>query len=191
MKARQLAVAGAFEFTPESYGDSRGSFTSPFQEPAFVEATGHTFSVAQTNSSRSARNVVRGIHFTKTPPGQEKYVYCPKGRVLDLVLDIRVGSPTFGVWDAVELDEDSPRAVYFPVGVGHAFFVLAEGSVMSYMVSSSYVPEWELSVNPLDPALDLPWGTGDELIVSDRDRVAPTLAEARESGLLPVYADCL
>ncbi|TDV38580.1 dTDP-4-dehydrorhamnose 3,5-epimerase family protein [Actinophytocola oryzae] len=191
MKARRLAVEGAFEFTPDVHCDNRGHFASPFQEPAFVEATGHTFTVAQTNHSKSARDVVRGVHFTTTPPGQAKYVYCPKGRVRDLVLDVRVGSPTFGVWDVVELDEDSLRAVYFPLGVGHAFHVIEDGSVMAYMVSTGYVPAREISINPFDPALDLPWPIGADLVVSDRDRVAPTLAQAREKGLLPVYSDCV
>ncbi|GAB3466546.1 dTDP-4-dehydrorhamnose 3,5-epimerase family protein [Actinophytocola sediminis] len=191
MRARELAVTGAFEFTPGIHHDSRGAFVSPFQEEAFVAATGHRFTVAQTNHSRSARGVVRGVHFTTTPPGQDKYVYCPRGRVLDLVLDIRVGSPTFGVWDVVELDEESLRAVYFPVGVGHAFYAVEPGSIMSYMVSSTYVPERELSINPLDPALELPWPTDVDPLVSDRDSAAPTFAEARERGLLPAYADCV
>lgn len=191
MKIRRLAVAGAIEFTPDIHRDNRGLFVSPFQEPAFIEATGHKFTVAQTNHSRSAANVVRGVHFTTTPPGQSKYVYCPKGRARDFVVDFRVGSPTFGAWDVVELDEDSLRAVYFPVGVGHAFHVIEDGSVMAYMVSSSYVAERELAVSPMDPALGLPWLGAAEVVLSDRDRAAPTLAELREQGLLPRYADCL
>ena len=135
--------------------------------------------------------MVRGIHFTATPPGQAKYVYCPKGRVRDLVLDIRVGSPTFGAWDVVELDERSLRAVYLPLGVGHGFHVLDADSVMAYMVSTAYVAEREIALNPFDPALGLPWSDDGALVVSDRDRVAPTLAELREQGLLPDYADCL
>ena len=97
MKVRELAVAGALEFTPNVFPDERGYFLSPFQGPAFSEATGNThFPVAQTNHSRSKRGVVRGVHYTLTPPGCAKYVYCPKGSALDIVVDIRVGSPTFG-----------------------------------------------------------------------------------------------
>ncbi|WP_410873272.1 dTDP-4-dehydrorhamnose 3,5-epimerase family protein [Nocardia sp. A7] len=191
MKARRLAVEGAIEFTPQVHRDNRGLFVSPFQEAEFLAATGHSFTVAQTNHSRSAHDVIRGVHFTSTPPGQAKYVYCPKGRVRDLVLDIRVGSPTFGAWDVVELDEDSLRAVYFPIGVGHAFHVLEQDSVMAYMVSTSYVAEREIAINPYDPALGLPWPDSADVVVSERDLVAPTLAELQDRGLLPVYAECL
>lgn len=192
MKARQLAVEGAFEFTPQVFPDQRGLFVSPFQEAAFIAARQRPlFPVAQTNHSRSARGVVRGIHFTVTPPGTAKYVYCPRGEALDIVIDIRVGSPTFGQWDAVRLDQRDFRAMYFPVGVGHAFVALADDTVMSYMLSGSYVAENELALSVLDPELGLPIPTDVEPILSDRDRIAPTLAQARADGLLPDYRDCV
>lgn len=192
MHARKLAVEGALEFTPRVFDDERGQFVSPFQEPAFVAATGRPlFPVAQTNHSRSRRGVVRGVHFTVTPPGTAKYVYCPQGAALDIVVDIRVGSPTYGRWDAVRLDPESFRALYFPVGVGHAFVALTDDTVMSYLLSSSYVASNELAVSALDPALGLPVPDDVEPILSDRDRVAPTLAEAAAAGLLPRYDQCL
>jgi 5-epimerase len=191
MQTRKMAVAGAFEFTPVAYGDHRGVFVSPMQEAPFVAAVGHRFVAAQTNHSHSARGVLRGVHFTATPPGQEKYVYCARGRALDVMVDIRLDSPTFLQWDAVELDATSFRAVYAPLGVGHAFFALEDDTVMSYLVSTAYRPELEHAVHPLDPALGLPWPTDIEPVLSDRDRVAPTLAEARERGMLPRYVDCL
>lgn len=186
MKYRELAVKGAFEFTPTAFPDERGLFVSPFQEPAFKEAVGTSFTVAQTNHSRSQRGVIRGVHYTAAP-GQSKYVYCPKGRALDIVVDLRVGSPTFGVHDIVEVDQDSFRAVYFPVGLGHAFVALENDTVMSYMVSSSYDPARELAVHPLDPVLDIQWPTDCEPIISERDKAAPTFDEAREKGVLPLY----
>jgi len=130
------------------------------------------------------------VHFTTTPPGTAKYVYCPRGRALDIVVDIRTGSPTFGRWDTVTLDQEHFRAMYLPVGVGHAFVALEDETVMSYLLTSSYVAEFEMSVSVLDPALGLPIPGDLEPIRSDRDRRAPTLAEAGESGILPEYTAC-
>ncbi|KIX79171.1 dTDP-4-dehydrorhamnose 3,5-epimerase family protein [Streptomyces sp. JL4002] len=191
MKARKLAVEGALEFTPSVFPDDRGRFLSPFQEEAFTAAHGAPlFRVAQTNHSVSRRDVVRGVHFTATPPGTAKYVYCARGKALDIVVDIRVGSPTFGQWDAVLMDQQDHRATYFPVGVGHAFVALEDDTVMSYMLSESYVALHELSLSVLDPALGLPLPADTELVLSDRDRAAPTLAEAQKQGLLPDYERC-
>ncbi|MEV6425153.1 dTDP-4-dehydrorhamnose 3,5-epimerase family protein [Streptomyces sp. NPDC051662] len=191
MEIRELAVEGAVEFTPRVFPDERGLFVSPFQEAAFEKAVGHRlFRAAQTNHSRSRRGVVRGVHFTVTPPGTAKYVYCAQGAALDIVVDIRVGSPTYGQWDAVLLDPVDFRAMYFPVGVGHAFVALADDTVMSYMLTSGYVAENELALSAFDPALGLPIPAGIDPVVSERDMAAPTLAEARAAGLLPDYATC-
>ncbi|WP_026120727.1 dTDP-4-dehydrorhamnose 3,5-epimerase family protein [Nocardiopsis potens] len=191
MSARALEVEGAFEFTPKAFPDERGVFVAPFQEPAFTEAVGGPlFPVAQSNHSRSKRGVVRGVHFTATPPGTAKYVYCPRGRAIDIVVDIRTGSPTFGRWDSVLLDQDGFRAMYLPVGVGHAFIALEDDTVMSYLLSGSYVAENELAVSPLDPGLGLPIPEDVAPVLSARDRAAPTLAEAEARGLLPSYARC-
>ncbi|GLZ36484.1 dTDP-4-dehydrorhamnose 3,5-epimerase family protein [Actinokineospora sp. NBRC 105648] len=187
MQFRNLKVDGAVEFTPRVFPDDRGLFLSPFQESAFLAATGHRlFPVAQTNHSRSRRDVVRGVHFTLTRPGSSKYVYCARGKAIDIVVDLRVGSPTFGAWDSVLLDQDDFRAMYFPVGCGHAFVALEDDTVMSYMVSSAYVPEHELALLVTDPALGLP--VPENAIISERDLVAPRLADAMD--LLPRYELC-
>ncbi|MGW6445903.1 dTDP-4-dehydrorhamnose 3,5-epimerase family protein [Lentzea sp. NPDC055074] len=189
MKVRTLAVEGALEFTPRVFGDDRGKFLSPFQEAAFTEATGSPlFPVRQTNHSVSARGVVRGIHYTTTPPGCAKYVYCAAGSAIDVVVDIRVGSPTFGRWDTVRMDQDHHRTLYFPVGVGHAFIALEDNTVMSYMISGTYVAEHELALDVLDPALGLP--VPPDPILSERDGVAIRLAQAEAEGLLPDYELC-
>jgi len=189
VQARKLAVEGAIEFTPRVFPDDRGLFVSPFQEEAFAEAHGSPlFPVAQTNHSMSKRGVVRGIHYTVTPPGIAKYVYCARGRALDIIVDIRVGSPTFGKWDAVLMDQRDFRTMYFPVGVGHAFVALEDDTVMSYMLSAGYVAQNELALSALDPALGLPIGTEVEPTLSERDQAAITLAEAERQGLLPDYA---
>lgn len=189
MKVRTLAVEGALEFTPQVFGDDRGKFLSPFQEGAFTEVTGNPlFPVRQTNHSVSARGVVRGIHYTTTPPGCAKYVYCAAGAAIDVVVDIRVGSPTFGQWDSVRMDQNHHRTLYFPVGVGHAFIALEDNTVMSYMISGTYVAEHELALDVLDPALGLP--VPPDPILSERDGVAITLAQAERQGLLPDYELC-
>lgn len=193
MQVRQLEITGAVEFTPKTFPDSRGLFTAPFQEPVFAEALGHPLRVAQTNHSVSARNVIRGVHFADVPPGQAKYVYCPKGALLDVVVDIRVGSPTFGRWEAIRLDDTEYRAVYLAEGLGHAFIALTDDTVMSYLCSTPYNPPAEHGINPLDPQLGLPWQehlTG-EPVLSEKDRTAPSLAEAQQAGLLPDYQQCL
>ncbi|RKT85490.1 dTDP-4-dehydrorhamnose 3,5-epimerase [Saccharopolyspora antimicrobica] len=192
MQARRLENTGAFEFIPKAFPDHRGLFVVPFQEAALVEALGHPLRVAQTNHSVSSRGVIRGVHFSDVPPGQAKYVYCPRGALLDVVVDIRVGSPTFGKWDAVRLDSDEFRAVYVPEGLGHAFVALTDDTAMSYLCSTPYNPGAEHGINPLDPALALPWDVLDcEPVLSEKDRHAPSLAEAAEQGLLPDYETCL
>ncbi|MER7009820.1 dTDP-4-dehydrorhamnose 3,5-epimerase [Saccharopolyspora sp. NPDC000359] len=193
MQVRRLENTGAIEFIPKSFPDHRGLFVAPFQEAALVEALGHPMRIAQTNHSVSARDVIRGVHFSDVPPGQAKYVYCPQGALLDVVIDIRVGSPTFGKWDAVRLDAAEYRGLYVPEGLGHAFVALTDNTVMSYLCSTPYNPGAEHGINPLDPELGLPWGEhlGGEPVLSEKDREAPTFAEAAEQGLLPDYETCL
>jgi dTDP-4-dehydrorhamnose 3,5-epimerase len=190
MEARELAVPGAFEFRPRTFPDSRGLFVAPFQESVFVATIGHPLHVAQSNHSVSRRGALRGVHFADVPPGQAKYVYCPRGALLDVVIDLRVGSPTFGRSDAVVVDSRDFRAVYLPEGVGHAFIALADDTVMSYLCTTGYNPHAEHGVHPLDPALALPWPADVPPILSDKDLAAPTLAEAEAAGLLPRYEDC-
>ncbi|RKT57434.1 dTDP-4-dehydrorhamnose 3,5-epimerase family protein [Saccharothrix australiensis] len=188
MQARELKIPGAFEFTPSVFPDDRGMFVSPFQERAFTEAVGHGLRLGQTNHSRSRRGVVRGVHYADVPPGQSKYVHCPHGRLLDVLVDIRVGSPTFGSWDAVELSSEAFNAVYVPEGIGHALMALEDGSVTSYLCSEGYNPKAERGIHPL--SLDLPWPADVTPLLSPKDDAAPTLEEAEAAGLLPSYEDC-
>ncbi|HEY9476192.1 MAG TPA: dTDP-4-dehydrorhamnose 3,5-epimerase [Mycobacteriales bacterium] len=190
MNVRELAVAGAWEFTPVQRGDDRGLFLEWLREDTLATTIGHRFRLAQANHSISRRGTVRAVHYADVPPGQAKYVYCPRGRILDVVVDIRVGSPTFGRHDAVLLDEVDRRAVYIAEGLGHGFVALDDDSALTYLCSEPYNPGHEHTVNALDPALALPWPTDMELVLSARDQAAPTLAEALEQGALPSYDDC-
>ncbi|MBW0254607.1 dTDP-4-dehydrorhamnose 3,5-epimerase family protein [Cellulomonas sp. PS-H5] len=191
MTYRELAVPGAWEITPTQHGDPRGVFLEAFQGGPFAEATGHRFDLQQANISVSAAGVLRGIHFADVPPGQAKYVTCPKGAVLDVVVDIRVGSPTFGTWDAVLLDDVDRRAIYLGEGLGHAFLSLEDGSTVMYLCSTGYSPGREHGIHPLDPEVGIDWPTqardGSPITpqLSEKDLAAPSLAEARASGLLP------
>jgi dTDP-4-dehydrorhamnose 3,5-epimerase len=190
VKATELAIAGAWVFVPAVFPDGRGAFAAPFQGAAFREALGFDLALAQVNQSVSARGVVRGVHFADVPRGQAKYAYCSAGSLLDVIVDIRLGSPTFGLVEAVELDAAGSPAVYLAEGLGHAFVALEDGTAMTYLCSTPYSPAAEHGVNPLDPELALPWPTGLTPILSDRDAAAPSLAEARDSGLLPSWERC-
>jgi epimerase EvaD len=191
VRFRELAIPGVIEFTPQVFPDARGQFVAPFQDTAFVRATGHRLRLAQANHSVSRRGVIRGVHFADVPPGQAKYVYCAHGALLDVAIDVRVGSPTFGRWVSVTLDARSYRAVYLAEGIGHAFLALADGTVMAYLCSTGYHPASERSVSALDEALRLPWPASLDVMLSERDRAAPTLAEAAAAGILPRWQDCL
>lgn len=191
MEFRRLSVPDAFEFSPRAFPDERGLFVAPFQEEVLREATGHPLRLAQANHSVSRRGAIRGIHFADTPPGQAKYIYCARGSLLDVVVDIRVGSPSFGTWDAVRLDAARFNSAYLAEGLGHGFIALEDDTVMAYLCSEPYTPTGEHGITPLDPALGLPWPADIEPILSAKDRDAPTLAEAQEQGLLPSYQDCV
>ncbi len=188
MKARELAVPGAWEITPQLHGDSRGAFYEWFTDSAFTEFAGHRFDLRQANCSVSAAGVLRGVHFAQLPPSQAKYVTCMHGAVFDVVVDIRLGSPTFGRWDAVQLDDRARRSVYISEGLGHAFLALEDDSTVMYLCSTGYSPSREHTINALDPALAVTWPVVDgEPIMSERDREAPTLAQVQADGLLATW----
>ncbi|MDT4976779.1 MAG: dTDP-4-dehydrorhamnose 3,5-epimerase [Pseudonocardiales bacterium] len=190
MHTRPLKIDGAWEFTPRAFSDDRGVFLEWFKAEVFADTVGHPLTVAQANQSVSARGVLRGLHYAAVPPSQAKYVYCPQGAVLDVVVDIRVGSPTFGEWDAVQLDDVDRRAVYVAEGLGHAFMSLADGSAVTYLCSTGYNPAGEFGTDPLDAELGLPWPADIAPILSAKDAAAPSLREAQAQGLLPTLAAC-
>ena len=190
MDVAETKVPGAWVFTPKQFPDDRGVFVEWLKASVMREVVGHGFEVAQANNSVSRRDVLRGVHFALVPPGQAKYVYCPRGALMDFVVDIRVGSPTFGAWDSVVLDDVDRRAMYIAEGIGHAFVALTDDASLTYLVSSPYDPSREFTVSPADPALGIDWGVADP-ILSDRDRAAPTLAEAEALGQLPTWESCV
>jgi dTDP-4-dehydrorhamnose 3,5-epimerase len=190
VQIRELSVPDSYEITPIQRTDDRGVFFEWYRFDALEETIGHPLTLRQANTSVSRKGVVRGIHFADVPRGQAKYVTAPHGAVLDFVIDIRVGSPTFGQWDSVLLDDVDRRAVYLAEGLGHAFIALTEGATVSYLVSDTYNPGAEHGINPLDEQIGLifPEAAGVPLL-SPKDTDAPSLADAVAAGLLPQWAD--
>jgi dTDP-4-dehydrorhamnose 3,5-epimerase len=192
---RELSVPGAFEVTPAQHADDRGVFLEWFREDVFTQAAGHPLHLAQANCSVSSAGTLRGIHFAQLPPSQAKFVTCVSGAAFDVVVDIRVGSPTYGQWDAVLIDDRDRRAVYLPEGLGHAFLALEDHTVVNYLCSAPYAPGREHGIHPLDPEIGIDWPTtsrsGDSVtpLLSPKDEAAPSLAQAREQGLLATYEE--
>ena len=187
MQIRQLDIAGAWEITPQLHADARGLFFEWLTDRGFTSFAGHRLDVRQANCSVSAAGVLRGLHFAQLPPSQAKYVTCLSGSVLDVVVDIRVGSPTFGHWDSVLLDDRDRRSVYLSEGLAHGFVALQDNSTVMYLCSAEYNPQREHTIAATDPALAIDWPTEHKLVLSDRDAAAPTLDEVRAAGLLPSW----
>lgn len=191
MKVRELKVPGAWEITPTIHGDSRGLLFEWFTNRGFTEFAGHRLDIRQANCSVSSAGVLRGLHFADVPPGQAKYVTCLSGSIFDVVVDIRVGSPTFGQWDSVLLDVEDRRTMYISEGLGHAFLALQDNSTIMYLCSTEYNPKGEHTICATDPAFAIDWPLVDGAppSLSDRDAAAPSLEEALASGLLPAWED--
>jgi dTDP-4-dehydrorhamnose 3,5-epimerase len=185
------SIPGLWRFDPVLRPDDRGVFLESFKESVFTETVGHSLHLAQMNISVSRSGTVRGIHFADVPPGQAKYVQCFTGRILDIVVDIRVGSPTFGQFESVELDSESRSGLYIAEGLGHAFCALSDSATVGYLCSEGYSPEREHGIHPLDPELNLPWPQGAASVLSPKDSAAPLLAAALEAGMLPDYSQCV
>jgi dTDP-4-dehydrorhamnose 3,5-epimerase len=191
MQITPLSVPGAWLCSPKIFPDDRGSFREWFRGDLLAAETGRRFEVVQANHSVSKRDVVRGVHYADVPPGQAKLVYCAAGSALDLVVDLRVGSPTFGAVETVHLDSAGGAAVFLSEGLGHAFRALEDATAIAYLLSTPYDPAREHAVSPADPtfaALDAPPGS---FRLSPRDAAAPGVAAAAEMGILPSYESCL
>ncbi|PRY01757.1 dTDP-4-dehydrorhamnose 3,5-epimerase family protein [Allonocardiopsis opalescens] len=188
MRVRQLGLDGSYVFEPKVFPDDRGLFLEVFSQPAFREALGHPLDVAQVNCSTSRRGTIRGIHAVALP-GQARYATCVSGAIVDIVVDVRLGSPTFGRYEPVELTEDNRHVLYMGEGVAHGFAPLTDEATVVYLCSNTWNRDTEIRVHPLDPELALPWPDA-EPILSAEDRAAPSLREAERLGTLPDYAAC-
>ena len=189
MKATPLSIDGSWKIEYKRFDDNRGYFYESFKEEDFKTHIGRNFKIKQTNTSSSSKGSVRGIHFAIVPPSQAKLVQCQRGSIKDYVIDIRVGSPTFGKFEVVELSENSASAVFIEEGLAHAFVALENHTVVTYYVTEKYNPEREKGINPFDKTLNVEW-PGLELILSEKDKQAISLDESQVQGLLPNYDEC-
>jgi dTDP-4-dehydrorhamnose 3,5-epimerase len=159
---------------PQVHGDERGFFVETFSREEWGRLAVDVEFV-QHNHSRSSKGTLRGIHF-QTEPGQAKLLRCVRGEILDVAVDLRRGSPTYGQWEAHVLDDVKHRQLFVPVGFGHGFAVLSEVADVAYQVSSYYDPATEAGIAWNDPDIGIEWGVENPLL-SERDKTAPTLAE--------------
>jgi dTDP-4-dehydrorhamnose 3,5-epimerase len=175
MRAHPTTLEGVLLIEPAVHGDHRGFFHESYRENAWAEA-GVPTTWVQDNHSRSRRGIVRGMHFS-LGEGQAKLVRCGRGRILDVVVDLRRQSPTYGQWEGFELDDDTLKQLYIPVGFAHGFCVLSDVADVIYKCSSYYDPAVERGFRFDDPEVGIEWPTDLELDVSERDRTAPLLRE--------------
>lgn len=188
MQIRELSIPDTYEITPKQHADDRGVFLEWYRFDQLAEVVGHSLDLAQGNTSVSKKGTVRGIHFADIPPSQAKYVTATHGAVMDFVIDIRVGSPTFGQWDSVLLDDVDRRAIYISEGIGHCFVALSDNATVSYLVTSTFNVDREHGITPLDEAINLDFGLPtDQLLLSPKDLAAPTVNDALHAGLLPSW----
>ncbi|MER6239986.1 dTDP-4-dehydrorhamnose 3,5-epimerase family protein [Streptomyces clavifer] len=187
MKIEELGIQGVHLVRPQVFDDPRGAFLELFVGHRLSAQTGRPMDVAQVNCSVSRHGTIRGIHLTATPPGEAKYVTCVSGSIIDVVVDVRTGSPTYGASLAIPLDDTQHHALYIAEGLGHGFAAVSDTAVVTYLCDNTYTPGQTISINPLDPQLALPWPDLDDIVLSDKDRTAPTLAQAEALGILPHY----
>ena len=189
MKAQPLKISGSWKIEFQKFDDNRGFFYESFKEEDFKKLIGRNLNIKQTNTSSSSRGSVRGIHYALVPPSQAKLVQCQRGSIKDYVIDIRVGSPTFGQFEEIELNENSASAVFIEEGLAHAFVALENQTVVTYFVTEKYNPEREKGINPFDKTLNVKWPDL-EPILSEKDKQAISLQEAKNQGLLPSFDEC-
>jgi dTDP-4-dehydrorhamnose 3,5-epimerase len=190
MSFTPLSIQGSWVFTPQRFDDERGSFQEVFKLPLILESLSFGFEVKQVNQSISKAGVIRGIHWADVPPGQAKYIFCPRGAIWDVVVDIRVGSPTFGQFAAEEISENNGKSMLIQEGLGHVFLSLQDDTVVNYLCSETFNPTTEHGINPLDKDLAIPfaskWSDSD-FLTSPKDTDSLPLAEAMAAGRLPTF----
>ena len=172
MKVTPLAIPDVLLIEPKVFGDERGFFFESFNRLAFGEATGLDVQFVQDNHSKSAKNVLRGLHYQLPPKAQGKLVRILVGEVFDVAVDIRKDSPTFGQWVGEMLSAESKRQMWIPPGFAHGFLVLSDSAEFFYKTTDYYSPEYERSILWNDPALGIDWPSVDEPVLSTKDALA-------------------
>jgi dTDP-4-dehydrorhamnose 3,5-epimerase len=188
MKLTELKIKGAWLAESDLHSDSRGNFSEWFKKSEIASRTGFVFEAAQANISTSHKGVLRGIHYSLADVGQAKWVTCVSGSVLDAIVDIREGSPTYGKYEIINLESKSGKSVLIGPGLGHGFIALEDSSSVAYLLSSQYSPADEYEINPFDSEIRIDWGVElAEAILSEKDKKAPSLETQKAIGKLPKY----
>ena len=189
MYINKLQIDGSWLIDFNKFEDERGYFFESFKLHLCEESFNRPLIINQANTSVSKKGSVRGIHYAMLPPSQAKFIQCQKGSIIDFVVDIRVGSPTFGKFQAINLSSKNPQAVFIEEGLAHAFVALEDETIVTYLVNQNYNPEREKGINPFDSQLSISWPNID-LILSQKDKNEISLSEAQKRGLLPNYEEC-
>ena len=185
MELIPLGIDGAWLAESPVWSDDRGFFREWFKQEEILSKTGKNFSAQQANISLSNKGVIRGIHYSLALEGQSKWVTCVTGSIIDVIVDIRPESKSFGKWIKVELSGDSGSSVFISEGLGHGFVSLVDNTTVAYLVSTKYSPNDEFEINPLDKKLGINWGMDlGQLKVSNKDMNAPTLSQLLVEGKL-------
>jgi dTDP-4-dehydrorhamnose 3,5-epimerase len=184
MRVKELKISGSWLVENEVLEDTRGTFSETFNRAEFLKASGFDFIPVQVNQSTSSAKVIRGIHYSLAPQGQAKWVSCLTGSILDVIVDLRKSSKTFGEWEIIQLVGGDSKALVLSPGLGHGFLSLADNSTVNYLLTSHFDSSLEHGINPMDKNLGIDWNVINP-ILSEKDRVAPTLEIAKNLNNLP------
>jgi len=188
MEITELDISGSWLIQFKKFEDNRGFFYESFRFDLLSKELMRKFDIKQTNTSNSSKGSLRGIHYALVPPSQAKYIQCQKGSIQDFIIDIRIGSPTFGQFQMVELNEKSANAIFIEEGLANAFVAMEDETVVTYYVNQTYNPEKEKGINPFDKELNISWPNLD-LKLSPKDQNEITLQEASKLNLLPNFLE--
>ena len=187
MSARPLSIHGAWLLQSRVFADDRGTFSEWFKSSLLTELTGESFEPVQANVSVSNAGVIRGIHYSLAPRGQAKLVTVLRGSILDVAIDIRVGSPTFGKYQSATMAAGDGQAMFLRHDMAHAFQALEDNTVVSYLVSSEYSPAEEKEISPMCSMLNIVWSQKLQVVLSEKDRMAPNTSQQSSAYLLPTF----
>ena len=181
MKFTPLAIPDIILVEPNLHGDDRGYFVETFRQDLFNDAVGSIINFVQDNESKSSKGVLRGLHYQVSPYSQSKLVKVIEGSVLDVALDIRRSSPTFGHHVAIELSSDNKKQIFIPKGFAHGFVVLSDSATFTYKVDSPYAPEYERGIAFDDKNLKIDWQLSSDILkLSNKDKNSPCLSNAKD-----------
>jgi dTDP-4-dehydrorhamnose 3,5-epimerase len=187
MTAKPLSIHGAWLLRSQVFADDRGTFSEWFKSSLLTELTGESFDPVQANVSVSNAGVIRGVHYSLAPGGQAKLITVLQGSILDVAIDVRVGSPTFGKYESAVMAVGDGQTMFLRSDMAHAFQALEDNTVVSYLVSSEYSPTDEKEISPMCSILNIQWSKNLQIVLSDKDRIAPNTEQQSTANLLPSF----